>query len=367
MTDARDGDASSTAAPVTDAAVPARRRSPALQLGLPRDPLASQHVAGFVVAAVVTVLVVRGALAASGYPQLGGGGLHIAHVLWGGLLLAVAVVLLLSYAGPAVRPVAGIVAGVGFGLFVDEIGKFVTSSNDYFFEPTPSLIYVVMVVLVLLGEVLHGRRVQDPSELLAGAVDEAVSGLVGGFSVRARQRAHALVDAAGDAHGAAEVRALLEVVEADARELPDVIGAVSGWVVDRTHRVVQARSVPWVAVAVLTLTGVVTVGQGLVAWGAGSDEPTWVVAGIVVSGFGSVVCSVIGLVVVRRTRARGYEWFRRAVLVSLLLTQIFLFRLVEWAAIAGVVVDLVLLGLVAAQLDVLRSRPGPVREGSRTT
>jgi len=52
-----------------------------LRLGLPRDPAASSHLAGFVVASVVTVLLTRAFLAATGYPQIGGGGLHVAHVL----------------------------------------------------------------------------------------------------------------------------------------------------------------------------------------------------------------------------------------------------------------------------------------------
>ena len=133
------------------------QRAALLRWGLPRDPAASSHLATFVVATVVAVLLTRGLLATAGYPQIGGGGLHVAHVLWGGLLMAVAFVLLLSFAGPVVRPVGAVVGGVGFGLFVDEVGKFVTADNDYFYEPTAALVYVVVVALVLAAEMLHGR------------------------------------------------------------------------------------------------------------------------------------------------------------------------------------------------------------------
>src|SRR4051812_42537166 len=75
-----------------------------LARGLPRDPHASPHLTAMLVSAVATVLLVRGFLAAAGYPQIGGGGLHIAHVLWGGLLMVLGLVLLLSFAGPVIRP-----------------------------------------------------------------------------------------------------------------------------------------------------------------------------------------------------------------------------------------------------------------------
>lgn len=334
------------------------RRSPVLVLGLPRDPAGPRHVAGFLVVTVLTVLVTRGALALTGFPQVGGGGLHVAHVLWGGLLMALAVVGALSWAGPVVRPLAALVGGIGFGLFVDEIGKFVTSDNDYFFEPTASLIYVVVVLLVLVGEIIHGRRRRDPHETLAAAADLAVAGIAGGFSTRARRQARELADAAGDVRGAAEVRALLDVVEDDARELPDPISAVSRWVVTTSRRVVRVRWLPRLTVALLGVVTLYTVGRGVVLIVGGADLPWWALIGMIASGVVSLVCSLVGLRLVGTDRVRGYEWFRRAVLVNLLLTQIFLFRLDQWSAVSGLVVDLVLLGLIAAELDVLRGRTG---------
>ena len=46
----------------------------------------------FLVSAVATLLIIRIFLEATGYPQLGGNGLHIAHVLWGGLGMLVAMI-----------------------------------------------------------------------------------------------------------------------------------------------------------------------------------------------------------------------------------------------------------------------------------
>ncbi|ADG74818.1 conserved hypothetical protein [Cellulomonas flavigena DSM 20109] len=327
-----------------------------LRLGLPRDPRAPRHLATFLVATAATVLLTRALLAATGYPQLGGDGLHIAHVLWGGLLMALAFLLLLSFAGPSLRPLGALVGGIGFGLFVDEVGKFVTSDNDYFYEPTAAIIYATVVVLGLVADALHGRRAPEPREALAGAVDEAVAGVAGGFTPAARRRAEAFLDTAGDVPGAAETRALLRRVEDDHAELPDPVGAVSSATVHVLHTLVRARFVPWLAVAVLVGTSGVTVGSAVARWAGGDDSPGWVVAGALLAGVASVVLSGVGLSRVRYDTEDGYRWFRRAVLVSLLVTQFFLFRLSQWDASWGLLVDLAVLGVVSAELEVLRRR-----------
>lgn len=337
----------------------ARRRTPThvlLRLGLPRDPRAPRHLGTFLVATAATVLLTRAFLAATGYPQIGGGGLHIAHVLWGGLLMAVAFLLLLSFAGPVLRPFGALLGGIGFGLFVDEVGKFVTSDNDYFYEPTAAIIYATVVALGIVADVLHGRRPPDPREALAGAVDEAVAGVAGGFTPAARRRAEAYLDDAGSVAGSDETRALLRSIAEEPTELPDPVDAVSSAVVRVLHRLVRARFVPWLAVAVLVGTSGVAVGGAVVRWLGGDDSPGWVVTGALVAGGAGVVLCGIGLARVRRDTEDGYRWFRRAVLVSLLVTQFFLFRLSQWDASWGLLLDLLVLGVVSAELEVLRRR-----------
>ena len=84
-----------------------------------RRPLRSfdlhQHLTIVFVCGVATVIFTRGFLAATGYPQVGGSSLHIAHVLWGGLLMLAALLSLLAFLSPATRPVAAVVGGVGLG------------------------------------------------------------------------------------------------------------------------------------------------------------------------------------------------------------------------------------------------------------
>src|SRR6202011_834655 len=58
------------------------------------------------VCSVSTVLLTRSFLALAGYPQVGGSKFHIAHVLYGGLLLLAACIVLLAFLNPEVKVVA---------------------------------------------------------------------------------------------------------------------------------------------------------------------------------------------------------------------------------------------------------------------
>jgi hypothetical protein len=89
-------------------------------------------------------------LAMTGYPQVGGGPLHIAHLLWGGLLLFIASLLPLIFANRWVYTAGALLSGIGVGLFMDEVGKFITQNNDYFFPAAAPIIYTFFLLIVLV-------------------------------------------------------------------------------------------------------------------------------------------------------------------------------------------------------------------------
>jgi hypothetical protein len=124
----------------------------------------------FFISAISTILLVRFYLKITGYPQIGGSTLHISHLLPGTLLLLAAIIIMLAAVNRAVRDFAAVIAGIGFGLSWDELGKFITQNNNYFFKPTLGLIYLTFVLLYLLARYAGTKRLTQ-DDYIANAID----------------------------------------------------------------------------------------------------------------------------------------------------------------------------------------------------
>jgi hypothetical protein len=119
-----------------------------------RRPVQREGAEGYLLITLISfaasVALTRLFLELTGYPQLGNEELHIAHVLWGGLLLFIAALLPLIFANRWAYSLGALSAGLGVGLFIDEVGKFITQSNDYFYPAAAPLIYALFLLTVLI-------------------------------------------------------------------------------------------------------------------------------------------------------------------------------------------------------------------------
>jgi hypothetical protein len=104
------------------------------------------------VSCALTVALVRLFLVLTGYPQIGNSTFHLAHALWGGLALLLAGVMALVVQNRGAAMVIALLTGIGFGLFVDEVGKFITQKNDYFFPLAAPIVYASLLLILLLTE-----------------------------------------------------------------------------------------------------------------------------------------------------------------------------------------------------------------------
>lgn len=289
------------------------------------------------------MLVIRWVLTITGFPRLGGGGLHIAHMLWGGGLMLVAILLMLAYLDRSILHAAAIIAGLGFGTFIDEVGKFITADNDYFFRPAVAVIYVVFVIVFLVARGLVGHRPLSQDEALANVLDLLEPRLGQPLEDDDRRAITGLLDRADDDTDLGRaIRAYLD-------GLPSRRNEESWWetVPLRVARAyVRMASHPAFSRALTTLVLVyaagAVIGSVLLAISAprGADgAPTAVVIGQLLSTFLGAILVARGIIELPVSRLGAYHWFIRGILVWLLITQVFVFYTSQPIGLAGLLFD----------------------------
>jgi hypothetical protein len=140
-------------------------QSPRL-ISLPKRKLilrrhAERYILITLLAFATTVAATRIFLNLTGYPQLGGGNFHISHVLWGGVFLFAAVILLFTFINQRLFYLSAFLSGIGVGLFIDEVGKFITSEYDYFVPAAAPIIYSFFLLTFLVYTLVVHRKQLD--------------------------------------------------------------------------------------------------------------------------------------------------------------------------------------------------------------
>ncbi len=297
----------------------------------------------FVVAGVVAVLAIRAFLTAAGFPQVGGGGLHIAHLLWGGALMLAGILLLIGFLDRGIEHFAVVLAGLGFGAFIDEVGKFVTADNDYFFRPAVALIYIVFVGLFLVARVLAGSRVLTEREALANALAQMARSLGDPLDRDDAIRIRRLLGDAGSSRLVSDLRAVVNRSAADVAE-DDLVERTASIARRVYERIVADRRFEILVVVVVATYAVVAVAAAVlalagsrVAAAAGFDVPRVAQAASSIVGAALVLR---GALAIRSSRLEAFRWFARGLLVWILVTQVFVFYASQLAGIGGLAFDL---------------------------
>ena len=265
-----------------------------------------------VVSSVATVVAVRIGLHLSGYPKIAGGSLHIAHLLWGGLLMLGSALVLLTFLNRSMMRLGAVLAGVGFGLFVDEVGKFVTANNDYFFRPALSLIYICFALLFLLRRSLRTFRELDDAEVKVNAALDDSGGTRDRYVV-----------------AKSKIAALLN----------------RRWLTTGVIVIFLVQAVAYVVALVLLLVLEVSGTDKETLPIAPQELPVAVAALVCAIGYSALV--IFGVIRLVGNRIAGVIWLSRATLFNLLLVQPFQFYQQQISALLG-------LGLNLAAYAVLR-------------
>ncbi|HOZ80924.1 MAG TPA: hypothetical protein PK370_01750 [Candidatus Woesebacteria bacterium] len=115
---------------------------------------------------ILSLFGTRFFLMMTGYPQLGNGNWHIAHALWGGAFMVAGLICLLGFNGENARRSGSVLGGIGLGLFLDELGKYLTADNNYWFRPAVVFIYLIFIGLFFIYLRIKKFNDNDPTNLL---------------------------------------------------------------------------------------------------------------------------------------------------------------------------------------------------------
>jgi hypothetical protein len=328
-----------------------------------RNVHARDHLDLFLVSAISSLLLLRFYLYLAGYPQVGGGTLHIAHMLWGGILMLVAITINLSFIGNRVLQISAFVGGIGFGVFIDELGKFITKDNNYFFRPTIGIIYAVFILLYLSFNFLSRKQRLSSKEYQLNALLNLEEAVALDMDERERARVAALLkNADQNSPITKQLQQLLASIKPVPDSKPDSLQRLSLWVsalytrfwtLRRSNTYVQSVLVAAVLVLcagiVATIYANVDDVMSLLAGAATYDRV--LLLGQIISALISIIFVVVGIVQLPKSHIHALEQFRRAALINLFLTEFFMFTREQFAAILPFIGNLLFLIIVTTVIE----------------
>ncbi|MDT5399316.1 MAG: hypothetical protein QOK33_2547 [Mycobacterium sp.] len=344
---------------------------------LTRSATGPSVVEAFIIIAIATILLTRLYLQLSGYPQLGGGNLHIAHALWGGALMMLALIIGWLTMGFGMRVLCAVMGGIGFGLFLDEVGKFVTKDNDYFYGPSAEIMYILVVLILVGSRIVRDFRPLSAGECLASAAAIAADGVARGLATRRRELGLSLVErasAAGADHDDARcVRDLLMSADPASDRLHGLQRRAIALIPD------FFKSPRWVPVVGWLLVAGAFLGVALGALGVAlggyfyeDDRLTVTLDGLNVPSVILLVSAVLTLgiglpamVAMRRTTATWpLRWLRNAAMLFTALNALVDFATEGFGALINLSIGLFALAILGYHIDV--AERAVVRPPSRT-
>jgi hypothetical protein len=333
-----------------------------------------QFVLVSLVAFALTVILLRLILKLTGYAQIGNDTVHIAHVLWGGLGLFAGALVLLVFANRWALYVGAVLCGGGVGLFIDEVGKFITQSNNYFTPAAAPIIYALFLATVLVY--LRVRR--PPGRDVRGEMYRAFEQMSGVLDHELRRhdlnvlvrRLEVVGTSAADPATRELARAMLSYVEG---ERPRCVEPQPG----RTQRAFQ-RVRAWARqvftrsrlraffLVVLLVVGVYSVLdmallaflavapssgatdslRSLISPGelAALGDKIWFSVRAVLEGSAGLGMLAGGVLIALRREWRGLSYAVAALIVDLTVVNLLVFYQDQYKALAGIAIDYILLG-----------------------
>jgi hypothetical protein len=342
-----------------------------------RNVRARDNLELFLVSSVSSLLLIRFFLHVTDYPQLGGEGFHIAHMLYGGLFMAAALILTISFIGYRVQRLSAFVGGIGFGIFIDELGKFITSDNDYFFRPTIGIIYAIFIILYLLINFLGRYDRLSKREYELNALEQFEEAVLRDMDEVEKSQIKALLRRADHRSPVTqELVQLLDRIETVPTPEPRIVRRflhkMDLWYRRFWKRRESSHLIAGIFLfeALLFLLAVfVSVFSAFHSVDDLLQPGTYgqvLIIGQLLSSMVAGGFALDGAFKLAYSREFAFEQFKRATLINLFLTEFFIFARVEFDAIPSFALNLVLLWALRYSLYQERRKAAHVAATSQT-
>jgi len=313
----------------------------------------------FFLSAVLTILGIRIYLKLTGFPQIGSGPFHIAHLLFGGFFMLISILGFITYLNNSLKSYWAVLGGIGFGTFIDEIGKFLTRDNNYFFQPTFAIIYIIFIVLYLLYKSIAHNQNFSKDEYLVNGMNLLQTFVLKSFD--REEKTEALKYLALSDQENPTTKQLIKIFS-ESHTIPDsklnIFEKIGKWLKALYH---YFLSKPWFlhAVAIFFIVrSVIYLTNGFFLLRSISRHYLTETLAVYLNPHGilpliqifalalQAVFTVMGALVIWKSRLKSYVFFRNAVLVSVFILQIFNFYHNPEHALFSTTGDLLLLAIL---------------------
>lgn len=358
-----------------------------------RNLYAQTLLENFLISGVCTILGIRFYLQMTGYPQVGGAHFHIAHMLYGGLLMMITIFILFTFLNRTAFTIASITGGIGFGFFIDELGKFITRDNNYFFQPTVALIYVIFILIYLIGELLPKLKIISKQEYLLNALELTKEVVVQDLDTNEKKQALAYLRLSDQSNPI--VKDLRDILQSfhSRPENQDMYTKMKNMINGLTDKITQNRQFYLFVIFFIVIQSILSL---LITFFfiAALNRYMYLLAAMILafsslyllrntkiiarliylisiscilfliyqlttreltltlsfSGWGTLlatglaaIVAFVGLLEYNKSPLQALRYFRLSILISLFLTQFFLFYLFQFLALMGLVVNILML------------------------
>lgn len=259
--------------------------------------------------------------------------------------MLIGIVLFAAFLNQPAHRVGAVLGGVGFGFFIDELGKFITSDNNYFYQPTISIIYIVFILMFFGFKFLDKQHRLTSKEYLLNALEITQNLALYQRNKHQKRTAINLLKKADPSEPfAKDLIEILEKYQPEQGNDKDIIDDTVDEVSSLYQKFVHHKYFTTVAVIVFILAslyGLLKIVEILTPYLANPNQtPAFSQLAELISTTLSTVFVVMGCARIFKNRLQAYELFKYALLVSIFITQVFTFYRDQLSAITILVINI---------------------------